>query len=115
LKRRTKIFFLLVIVFIITVAILLIYSTSELDRKHKDEIHRVIQSIGGEVVKIETVDREKSPFVNESNKRNIIYRVEYTKSGENQIAWYRGVNIVNDIHYKPVDGGYGEKWISNTD
>lgn len=98
----------------VIVSLGLIISSIYLEYQHESEIERIINEKGGEVTKIEEINRESSPFSEESSKYNIIYKVYYQKNGESFIAWYRGVQTVNNIHDQtpsPYGGGYSEKWL----
>lgn len=75
-----------------------------------DEIERVIGSKGGEVISVKKIDSHDSPFKGSSDKNNIIYKIEYQIDGVNDIAWYRAMTTVTDIHHVPKRG-YPEGWL----
>jgi len=104
-----------IIVFLLgLVLIILLLSQDKLEGKHEDEIRRVISNNGGDVLKIDKVIPEDSPFAEDFNKSNVIYKITYKKKDTEFVAWYRGINVVNNIHAKnptALEGGYGEKWI----
>jgi len=104
-----------IIVFLLgLVFIILLLGQDKLERKHEDEISRVISNSGGDVLKIDKVTPENSPFAEDYNKSNVIYKITYKKRDTEFVAWYRGINVVNNIHAKnptALEGGYGEKWI----
>lgn len=80
-----------------------------LKQKHHDEIERIIGDRNGIVLHIDKVKLEESPFL-ESSSGNVIYKVEYEVDGIKQVAWYRGLKTVNDIHYAGAKDEE-EKWI----
>lgn len=89
-------------------------SSIMLNNAHMDEIKKQIASRSGNIISVKKVDREKSPFSDESGKYNIIYKITYEIDNINKYAWYRGINTVNNIHSQspsPNGGGYGEKWM----
>ncbi|WP_422660564.1 hypothetical protein ACK8P5_08800 [Paenibacillus sp. EC2-1] len=87
------------------------------DNTLRKEIKNVIASRNGEVVdirKIQIEDAGSTPFHDEVSSKNLIYKVEYKKDNHYFIAWYRGVNTINDIHSQNPGRhgmGIGEKWI----
>ncbi|MFD0618496.1 hypothetical protein ACFQZR_13595 [Paenibacillus sp. GCM10027629] len=85
---------------------------NELYKLHKAEINRVIELRGGRVESIQKEESEKSPFNGASGSGNTIYEITYEYNNQKLIAWYRGTNVMNDIHAKPSKG-YEEKWIFN--
>ncbi|WP_426451277.1 hypothetical protein ACP26L_04010 [Paenibacillus sp. S-38] len=98
------------------IAIMLLDGLKSLEQKHYAEIREVITKKGGIVVKIENYTPKETPFLNDYNKSNVIYKITYSHKNKTLTAWYRGVNVVNNIHAKnPTDleGGHGEKWIFN--
>ncbi|MDH6671359.1 hypothetical protein ACXFAU_02030 [Paenibacillus glucanolyticus] len=114
INKKIKVFIIIVIGFVVFVSITLIASLLVLDNKHKAEITRVINEKKGVITEIEKVDSDLSPFKNESNRNNIIYKVTYEVEGNSKVAWYRGVKTVNNIHDQspgPYGNGFGERWI----
>lgn len=106
--------FIIIMTLLVITAITLLFSHNQLEEKHEEEIRKVISSNGGVVVKIVRVEPEDSPFADEFNKSNVVYKITYNKDNTKLVAWYRGVNVVNNIHAKnptALQGGYGEKWI----
>jgi len=112
--KKQKLFVMGVILFVVGVSIALFISRSTLTNKHHDEIVRIISERGGGGIKVQKINSKASPFRQESGKYNIIYRVDYQVNGNIKTAWYRGVNIVNNIHSQTPylnRGGFGEKWL----
>ena len=113
--RKKHMYVFLIIIPLALVAIILLISLNKLEKLHYEEIKKVITNNGGVVTKIEKTNAEQSPFATDYNKSNVIYKVSYTNNqGVELVAWYRGVNVVNDIHAPnptSLQGGYGEKWI----
>ncbi|MFE4569800.1 hypothetical protein [Paenibacillus chitinolyticus] len=97
------------------VAVVLVISLNFLEKQHEEEIKAVISKKGGIVLKIERVAPETSAFKNDFNKSNVIYRIIYKNNVDSELlAWYRGINVPNDIHGdNPTARGdrFGEKWI----
>ncbi|MDU0203970.1 hypothetical protein ACYEXS_36430 [Paenibacillus sp. MAH-36] len=117
-RRFSKWITIIILILLGITAIALIISLHSLEKKHEEEIRKVISSNGGKVMKIERVDPNVSPFAEDSNKSNVIYKVTYSKSKAELVAWYRGVSVVNNIHGKnptALLGGYEEKWIIPSD
>ncbi|TYP72084.1 hypothetical protein [Paenibacillus methanolicus] len=115
--RKKKGAFILIIlsIFLINVPVMLLM-TSLHERALKKEMAEVINQHGGELKSIDHIQNEDTPFGNEYNKYNDIYRVSYYKNNVLYIAWYRAVKTVNNIHDQdpsPSGGGYGEKWLFN--
>ncbi|WP_152985631.1 hypothetical protein [Brevibacillus choshinensis] len=79
-------------------------------RIHKEEIARVIHFMGGNVIQVKKVDDSRTPFERETGASNTVYQVLYEINGLQKSAWYRGVNVINNIHSKP-NKGYEEKWV----
>jgi hypothetical protein len=108
---------LLAIIFIfimIGIGTLAILGSSKLSKLHQNEIQHIITEKGGVLKNVKKVDKEQSPFSNDSNKDNVIYQVTYEKNGQSMVAWYRGVKTINNIHSQhpsAYGGGYGEKWL----
>lgn len=114
INRSTRVFTLIVLGFVVFVSIALIASFFVLDYKHKQEITRVINEKEGVITEIDKVDGDLSPFKNESDKHNIIYKVTYEVEENSKVAWYRGVKTVNNIHDQspgPYSKGFGEQWL----
>ncbi|WP_052350268.1 hypothetical protein [Paenibacillus gorillae] len=88
---RNKLVLIVVSIFVAIIATLLITGFFVLERKHKNEITRVIESKGAIVVHIAKINAEDSPFSNQNGKDNIIYKVTYAIDNLTHIAWYRGV------------------------
>ncbi|MFD7522619.1 hypothetical protein [Paenibacillus chitinolyticus] len=97
------------------VAVVLVIGLNTLKKQHEEEIKAVISKKGGIVLKIERVEPETSAFKNDFNKSNIIYRIIYKNNVDSELlAWYRGINVPNDIHGdnpSTLLGGFEEKWI----
>ncbi|MNI33978.1 hypothetical protein D3C73_879510 [compost metagenome] len=89
---------------------LLFIADNKLEQLHKTEINKVIVDRGGIINSIDLSDSKLSPFSEESDSGNKIYKITYSRSDLNYTAWYRGTKVINDIHAKPSKG-YGEKWI----
>lgn len=104
---------IIALILVICIPIFLIISHRH-ENTLKDEIKRVISERNGQVIKIEKLDiSEITPFKDEVNKYNILFKVKYKVNGSEHIAWYRGVNTINDIHNQSPGtySGYGEEWI----
>ncbi|MFN0220220.1 MULTISPECIES: hypothetical protein [Paenibacillus] len=118
-KRKLSLWMFIIFVILMGItAIALVLNLNSLKKKHEEEIRKVISSNGGQVVKIEKVDAQISPFVEDYNKSNVVYKIIYRKSDTEHVAWYRGVNVVNNIHADnptALQGGFGEKWIYQSD
>jgi len=114
-KSQLKKWMTIIIVLLITIiGITFLFGYKTLENKHHKEIKKVITSIHGEVVEIKRIEREQSPFADSSNKSNVIYRVTYKVANSKLVAWYRGVNVVSNIHAQnpsALDDGLNEKWI----
>ncbi|MBA2937292.1 hypothetical protein HZF08_03165 [Paenibacillus sp. CGMCC 1.16610] len=111
---KPKWLFILLVLLMLLTGVILVLSLNLIEKKHEEEIRNVISSYGGQVIKIEKVDPKLTPFAEDFNKSNVIYKVSYKKSHEELIAWYRGVNVVNNIHAEnptALQGGFAEKWI----
>ncbi|MGX4584185.1 hypothetical protein [Paenibacillus chitinolyticus] len=95
------------------IAVALVIGLNALEKQHEEEIKTIISKKGGIVLKIERVAPETSAFKNDFNKSNVIYRIIYKNNFDSELlAWYRGVNVVNDIHADnptALEGGFGEK------
>lgn len=105
---------LIVLGFVLIVSIILVTSMFVLDSKHKAEITRVINEKEGVIIEINKVDSDLSPFKNESNRNNVIYKVIYEVERKSKVAWYRGVKTVNNIHDQspgPYGNGFRERWL----
>jgi heme/copper-type cytochrome/quinol oxidase subunit 2 len=115
MKVNNKLVGILITTFIIIFAIVFTWGLISTRNDQKKEIENIITAHGGKLIKIETTDGSKSPFVGEVTSYNTIYKITYEKSGQQFVAWYRAVNVVNDIHNKNPShtgtGGYSEKWI----
>ncbi|WP_256762176.1 hypothetical protein [Cohnella sp. WQ 127256] len=103
-------------VIIISVIVFTIVSLmSSLKEKHVNEIDRVINTVGGKVTNIEKIgnfEDQKTPFEKEIGAANTIYKITYELRGETKTAWYRGINVINDIH-SDTNKAFPEKWIMN--
>ncbi|MFC5985379.1 hypothetical protein ACFPXP_02825 [Marinicrinis lubricantis] len=112
-QKQKRIILIIAFIFSICVVITVIIGKSILKDKHVDEIEKVIASRGGIVVNVDVVNGMDSPFINEYSKNNNIYKITYRISNNTYIAWYRGSNVINNIHEQNPGrgGGYPEKWI----
>ncbi|WP_146065531.1 hypothetical protein [Paenibacillus sp. UNC499MF] len=97
------------------VAVVLVIGLNVLEKKHEEEIKAVISKKGGVVLKIERVEPKTSAFKNDFNRSNVIYRIIYKNNVDSELlAWYRGINVPNNIHGdNPTarEGRFREKWI----
>ncbi|MFS1512976.1 hypothetical protein VQL36_11155 [Chengkuizengella sp. SCS-71B] len=109
MNKKTKLLVIFFTIIVIVISISLVMGFQKLKEKHLDEIDRVITTMGGIVTEVNEVNPKTSPFVDESDRDNIIYKITYEKSGTQLIAWYRGINQVNNIHDQTFP--FGEKWI----
>jgi hypothetical protein len=114
-RKLSKWMFIIIVILLGLTGVTLLISLNTLEKKHEEEIRKVISTNGGQVIKIEKVEPKTSPFAEDFNKSNVIYKITYNKLGTELVAWYRGVTVVNNIHAKnptALEGGYGEKWIT---
>ncbi|NBI30856.1 hypothetical protein [Chengkuizengella marina] len=109
MNKKTKFLVIIFTIIVIVISISLVMGFQKLKEKHLEEIDRVITSTGGKVNEVSEVNPKSSPFNDESDRSNIIYKITYEKSGTQLIAWYRAINQVNDIHDESFP--FGEKWI----
>ncbi|NDI33165.1 hypothetical protein [Chengkuizengella sediminis] len=109
MNKKTTFLVIIFTIIVIVISVSIVMGFQKLKGKHLDEIDRVITSIGGKVIKVSEANPKSSPFEDESDRDNIIYKIKYEKSGNQLIAWYRGINQVNDIHDQTFP--FGEKWI----
>jgi hypothetical protein len=79
-----------------------------MEKVHNQQIISKISSVNGEVVRINKIEREESPF-QKSSSGNTIYKVIYKKSGRNHVAWYRANNVLNSD--QKATRAYETKWI----
>ncbi|KEQ23510.1 hypothetical protein [Paenibacillus tyrfis] len=102
--KRKLLLWISIILLVIT-AVTLLFSHNQLEEKHEEEIRRVISSNGGGVVKIERVEPEDSPFADDFNKSNVVYKITYHKRVQNKgdaiefysIGW--SSNFKHDVSY----------------
>ncbi|MBP1989625.1 hypothetical protein [Paenibacillus eucommiae] len=103
------------IILISVIVFTVISLTSNLKEKHANEINRVIHSMGGKVMSIEKngfLGDPNTPFKKEVGEANTIYKITYEFNGTTETAWYRGINVINDIH-ADTNKAFPEKWIMN--
>ena len=100
---RSKLIIVLFLLGAVLLVALAYTGMSATGKEHVAEIRQTIQSKGGQVQKIVVVPKEESPFA-QSGKGNTIYRIDYTKNGQNLTAWYRADNHSSIIKEK-------ETWI----
>ncbi|MFC4779101.1 hypothetical protein ACFO9Q_20100 [Paenibacillus sp. GCM10023252] len=75
------------------------------NNKAENEIERVVQNLGGQVVSIHKVKLEESPYLDTMESRigkreqysNTFYKIKYSKNNNEFIAWYRSVNGIFPI------------------
>lgn len=108
--RRRRIALIIASVIVTFLVVLTITSIIVLNVKHGEEINSKITNLGGELITYESVDVQNSPFDSDSNGRNKIFRITYTKGGKEYIAWYRAVKNPFNIH-SPASTSLPEKWI----
>lgn len=112
MTKTTKITLWCAGIFIIFIFIpIFTYLSISVKKLHNQEIENIITAKGGIVVKVNKINPDLSPFGKNANGNNIIYKIIYEINGINHVAWYRGLNIVNDIHGERTQVGYGEEWI----
>ncbi|GED72642.1 hypothetical protein BRE01_63440 [Brevibacillus reuszeri] len=89
----------------VLLAIVAVLGMSSTNEEHIATIQQVIQKQGGVIAAkgITVVPLDESPFEN-SGKGNTIYRIYYTKDGQNLTAWFRSENH-SSIKKEP------EEWI----
>ncbi len=107
--KKRRIVFYSAIVFAILFSIVWLISSSIIEKKHFEEIRNKIKSLGGEIIQIEDVGYEESPFES-SRGANTIYKITYAKDGVRRVAWYRAINNPVNIH-QPSSKTKGEKWV----
>ncbi|MDP5277195.1 hypothetical protein [Chengkuizengella axinellae] len=109
MSTKTKIFTIIFTILVIAISISLVVGFQKLKDLHLEEIGLVITSMEGKVIEVDEVNPVYSPYEDESDRSNIIYKITYEKSGEQLIAWYRAINQVNNIHDETFP--FGEEWI----
>ncbi|MFP3392755.1 hypothetical protein [Brevibacillus sp. SIMBA_040] len=89
----------------VLLAIVAVLGMSSTNEEHMTTIQQVIKEQGGEIAAkgITIVPVDESPF-EKSGKGNTIYRIYYTKDGQNLTAWFRSENH-SSIKKEP------EEWI----
>ncbi|CAH1232571.1 hypothetical protein PAECIP111891_07049 [Paenibacillus allorhizoplanae] len=93
------------------ILILSLIGRGSVNNRHKTEIQSVIGKLGGQVSRVESVDIKKTP-IKEGGKGNVFYKITYSLNGKENIAWYRAIINLLDIH-TPASSkrGYPEQWI----
>ncbi|WP_128896755.1 hypothetical protein [Longirhabdus pacifica] len=114
ITKKNKIIIAASVLFFICVLIVVLIGFTFLEKKHREEIERVILLRDGEEIEITKVDAVNSPFAKESTNSNLIYKITYQIEKKDFVAWYRGSNNLADIHAEAA-GAYPEKWIFEED
>lgn len=108
MNSKTRNIVILVIILVLALVGFVIYGEQKLKKMHYTEINKVINERGGVVLTIIKVDERSTPL--QSNSRNTVYKIEYSKDNQKLVAYYRATRVLNDVHAK-VNRGYDEKWL----
>lgn len=91
--KKSKVIILSFFIGVICMGILAYIGMSYGGRAHMTNIETKIHERGGALVagSVMAVPKDESPF-EKSSKGNTIFRIKYTKDGNEHIAWYRSKN-----------------------